>query len=134
MTLCITLCYIWITTCDKGQTMNRYSVTIRGDDWKEWCDRCYSMQDVIEWIIDQLTWCDNNSCFLNSEITVYIKGTDDLVAHKQPIDSLQDFIVGLAQSSKDSYEEEKKSVLEWLRVLEKSLVLTKDINCTYEEL
>lgn len=114
--------------------MNRYSVTIRGDGWKEWCDRCYSMQDIIEYVIDQLSWCDNNSCFLDSEITVYIKGTDDLVAYKESNDSLQDFIVDLAQMSRDVQEQEKHNVLEWLSMLEKNLVLANNVNYAYGEL
>ena len=111
----------------------RYSVTIHGNGWKENSDRCFSMQDVLEYITDEMSWCDNNECILSSEITVYICGTDDLVAHKETDEAMEDFIVELTQASKILNEKEKRGVLEWLQLFESKLKISRNVQYIYEE-
>lgn len=113
--------------------MNQYSVEIEGNDWVLQHNECASIQEVIEYIIEQIRCCDDNSCFLNSEISVYMVGTDQWIAYKENDETLEEFIVELAQESDLLDEVEINSVLEWLMLLEKYIIPSRNIDYIYEE-
>lgn len=113
--------------------MSKYTMTIHGDGWQEQSEKCSSLQDTLGYLMAEIGWCDNSEVFHRALITVYVTGTDELVVHKDPEESLEDFVVELAQDSKILEEIEKKGVLEWLQLLESRMSPLSNIEYEHEE-
>lgn len=104
-----------------GQQMvkHKYSVTVLSNDGKDATDRCSTIQEVIGYIVECMGWYECADTLNESEITVYIAGTDDLVAFKSTNEAIEDFIVEL---SKESFALEEKGLTssEWIQKLDKN--------------
>jgi REP element-mobilizing transposase RayT len=105
---------------------NSYLVNINWDTDEENSNHLETIQDVIEYITDIISAYDDNSCFAESEIHVFNVDNDGehLIISKSTNDSMSDFISDLAQLSSDNKEEEIRSVLEWLNIIERNLSLS----------
>ena len=77
-----------------------YSTTIINDGFSDGRYKNKSIKDVVGQIEYFKKCADCDQDLEGSEITVYISGTDELIAYKDANESLCDFLVELRQESK----------------------------------
>lgn len=100
---------------------NTYSVTVYSDEGRDKSDNCGTIQEVIQYVVDCMGWYEYADNIHQSEISVYISGTDDLVAFKRSPEAIEDFIIELCNESRSLDEKNQKSSSEWLKKLDKNM-------------
>lgn len=108
----------------KTEIETTYSIHTVWSDCGEWSDSLNTLQDVIEYVVEKVRNQDDSSSFIDAQINVYSDNEEGfrLIANKTNNYSMQDFVIDLAQLSSDEKEKEFKTVLEWIKLLEDSLV------------